>query len=34
MTDTIIPDGEPVCPICGEMPYSVEQCVFCGQRFR
>lgn len=25
---------EPVCPHCGEMPYSYEQCVFCGQRFK
>ena len=23
----------PECPICGEMPYSTEQCHFCGQRF-
>lgn len=23
----------PKCPACGEMPYSIEQCVFCGQRF-
>lgn len=23
----------PVCPACGEMPYSTERCVFCGQRF-
>ena len=23
----------PICPSCGEMPYSFEQCVFCGQRF-
>lgn len=30
------PYGEsvfPYCPACGEMPYSVERCVFCGQRF-
>ena len=33
MRDKIIPNGEPVCPHCGEMPYSTEQCVFCGQRF-
>lgn len=33
MCDKIIPNGEPVCPHCGEMPYSYEQCVFCGQRF-
>lgn len=33
MADRIIPNGEPVCPRCGEMPYSYEQCVFCGQRF-
>lgn len=23
----------PMCPACGEMPYSVDRCVFCGQRF-
>lgn len=23
----------PVCPACGEVPYSTERCVFCGQRF-
>lgn len=23
---------EPVCPSCGEMPYSYERCVFCGQK--
>lgn len=23
----------PVCPACGEMPYSTERCVFCGQAF-
>lgn len=23
----------PYCPSCGEMPYSTERCVFCGQRF-
>lgn len=23
----------PECPTCGEMPYSTEQCHFCGQRF-
>jgi len=23
---------EPVCPSCGEMPYSTERCVFCGQK--
>lgn len=23
----------PVCPSCGEMPYSTERCVFCGQKF-
>ena len=23
----------PQCPICGEMPYSTEQCHWCGQRF-
>lgn len=33
MADRIIPEGEPVCPHCGEMPYSFERCVFCGQRF-
>lgn len=32
----IIHDGYgtiPKCPICGEMPYSTEQCHWCGQRF-
>lgn len=33
MADKIIPLGEPECPHCKEMPYSYEQCVFCGQRF-
>lgn len=33
MADRIIPNGEPVCPRCGEMPYSYDQCVFCGQKF-
>lgn len=33
MTDEIIRNGEPQCPRCKEMPYSTEQCVFCGQRF-
>ena len=23
----------PQCPTCGEMPYDLERCVFCGQRF-
>lgn len=23
----------PKCPSCGEMPYSYERCVFCGQKF-
>lgn len=23
----------PKCPICGEMPYSTEQCHWCGQRY-
>ena len=23
----------PQCPTCGEMPYSLEQCYWCGQRF-
>lgn len=23
----------PKCPVCGEMPYSTEQCHWCGQRF-
>lgn len=23
---------EPVCPSCGEMPYDLERCVFCGQK--
>lgn len=25
--------GFPMCPSCGEMPYSTERCLFCGQRF-
>lgn len=25
--------GWPICPACGEMPYSTDQCLFCGQRF-
>lgn len=32
----IVNDGYglvPKCPICGEMPYSTEQCHWCGQRF-
>lgn len=33
MADKFIHNGEAVCPHCGEMPYSYEQCVFCGQRF-
>lgn len=23
----------PKCPVCGEMPYSTEQCHWCGQHF-
>ena len=23
----------PTCPVCGELPYSTEQCHWCGQRF-
>lgn len=23
----------PECPACGEMPYSYERCIFCGQKF-
>lgn len=23
----------PYCPSCGEMPYNLQRCVFCGQRF-
>lgn len=23
----------PVCPACGEIPYSFDRCIFCGQRF-
>lgn len=32
----IVHDGYgyiPECPVCGEMPYSTEQCHWCGQRF-
>ena len=25
--------NDPRCPHCGEMPYSLKQCQFCGQRF-
>ncbi len=25
--------GWPICPACREMPYSTDQCLFCGQRF-
>lgn len=33
----IVNDGYgfvPKCPICGEIPYSYEQCHWCGQRFK
>lgn len=33
MRDIIIPNSEPRCPHCGEMPYSYIECTFCGQRF-
>lgn len=33
LTDKIIRNAVPICPHCGEMPYSTRQCVFCGQRF-
>ena len=32
----IVHDGYgmiPMCPVCGEMPYSTKQCHWCGQRF-
>ena len=32
----IVNDGYgiiPKCPVCGEMPYSTEQCHWCGQKF-
>ena len=32
----IVFDGNgniPMCPVCGEMPCSTEQCYWCGQRF-
>ena len=32
----IVNDGYgniPQCPVCGEMPYDLEQCYWCGQRF-
>ena len=32
-TDRIDKDSWPKCPRCKEMPYSMTQCVFCGQRF-
>ena len=31
--DQIVPNSDPICPHCGEMPYSYVRCVFCGQRF-
>lgn len=31
MTDSFQP--APECPACGEMPYSTERCIFCGQKF-
>ena len=31
--DKIIPEGEPQGPACGQMPYSTERCIFCGQKF-
>ena len=33
VTDSVIKNGIPYCPYCFEMPYSTEECVFCGQRF-
>ena len=30
MTDSM--GTEPQCPACGEMPYSTERCIFCGQK--
>lgn len=33
MHDRIVKNAVPICPHCGEMPYSYKQCVFCGQRF-
>ena len=32
-TDSIDKDAYPECPYCGEMPHSMTQCQFCGQRF-
>lgn len=26
-------ESEPICPYCGNAPCSIEQCMFCGQRF-
>ena len=23
----------PECPVCGELPYRLDRCIFCGQRF-
>ena len=31
MSDSFQP--APECPSCGEMPYSTERCIFCGQKF-
>ena len=33
MFGELSPQSDPKCPHCGEMPYSLEQCQFCGQRF-
>ena len=33
VTDSVIKNGIMYCPHCFEMPYSTEECVFCGQRF-
>lgn len=33
VTGELNPKSDPKCPHCGEMPYSLKQCQFCGQRF-
>lgn len=33
VTDKIIPNGVPICPVCKEPAYETDKCVFCGQKF-
>lgn len=32
-SNTVVLNGQPQCPRCGEIPYDMDQCVFCGQKF-